>query len=163
MSRIYVALTKEPLYDNNIKGNLYVRGVFKSKLNILTKIQSQEKTIKHIADCKLPIEINSGLKQNTTYVAEYFNSNNSKILYVLQVTIADVRNSYTYIICDTSEDAILATAMEWFEDESSDTSGEAVDEMIDDLKTHGFHDFFGYAKECGLFMYYFDLETELND
>lgn len=163
MKQLYVALTKEPMYNKDMKANLYARGVFKSTMAIIEILQKQDKNIISMKNSRLPFSVEPVKSSNTAFIIDCVVPNDCKKLYILQVTIADNYRSQTYVYCNSNEDELFSIMMDWLEEESQEITEESITNMTDDLKKYGHHDFLGYGKECGFMMYYFDLETELNE
>lgn len=165
MTQIYVALTKEPIYDANLKANLYARGVFKSDTNIVEILQLQDKNITRMQASNLPfpVPVSPVKSSNTAYIIDCDVSDDCKKMYILQVTITDKHRGQTYVYCNSNENELFSIMMEWLEEESEEISDEAINCMTEDIKKYGHHDFFGYGDACGFMVYYYDLETELNE
>lgn len=163
MKQVYVALTKEPLYNKDIKANLHARGIFKSTADVVTILQKEDKNITCIKNSRLPFTVSDKQSLNTAYIIECDVPDDFEKIYILQVTIANNYQNQKYIYCNSSEDELFAIMMEWLEEESIDVSDESITKLTEDLKQYGHHNFLGHEKECEFVMYYFDSETELHN
>lgn len=160
-TEIFIYMTQTPVYDHNVKGDIHVKLLSRSKNYILNELSKQQTNISSIIPCNFPFQISPNTKQNGVYVAPFDVLTSDKTLYVLEFEISNDISTYTSIICSTSSDHIMVIATDWFDDESAGLFDDEFELMIDELNKFGRYEFEGYGKHLKILIYTFDLETEI--
>lgn len=156
---IYISITKNPIYDANVKENIHVRFLSESKNNILSNLKLAH--ITSIVPCNLPVQIPHS--PNVVNVSPFIVSCDEKNLYVLEFEISNTFSTYISIACSTSSEHIIAIATDWFDDESAGLFDYEFESMIEQLDKFGRYEFEGHEKHLKILIYYFDLQKEVID
>jgi hypothetical protein len=171
LKQMYLVYSKNSLHNESV-GYIHSYLIAKTREEALTQYKKiigcessdDIKLIDHIEGELIGI-YNYGHDDNG-YIVDVGNcESGDKKLYILEFTEdgeGESYHNYTYLNYSFSLDDILESASDWLENESEDSSDEAVDVMKKELLEEGSYEIpQGRSYCCGFTLYCFDLETEL--